>query len=100
MQHMVRVSQQDKKGHVLPYGFWIGVALEYLQVPVRVWHFQMTKDAIGVVNQVVVPASSRGSTATLQRLRDALAAKNVENEALRVSHQDAITMLHGAYEIE
>lgn len=33
LQHMVRVSQQDKKGHVLPYGFWMGVALEYLQVP-------------------------------------------------------------------
>lgn len=60
----------------------------------------MTKDVIGVVNEVVVPASSRRSKAILQRLRDALAAKNVENEALRVAHQDAITMLHGAYEIE
>ncbi|KAG5577113.1 hypothetical protein H5410_057247 [Solanum commersonii] len=61
LQHMVRVSQQDKKGQVLPHGIWMGVVLAHLQ-----------------------------------RLGDALAAKNVENEALRVAHQDAITMLHGA----
>lgn len=42
MYHMVRVIYQDKKGHTLPYGFWVGVFLKHLQVPVRVWTFQTT----------------------------------------------------------
>lgn len=60
----------------------------------------MTKDMIGVVNQVVVPTPSKEVQCYIAATGECLEAKNVENEALRVAHQDTITMLHGAYEIE
>ncbi|KAH0686310.1 hypothetical protein KY289_017062 [Solanum tuberosum] len=88
------IPNLDQKLHGLGYGFWLGVLFESLGVPVQEWQEQTTKDVIGDLNQVVVPALKRGANGPLQRLRSHLADKEKEIEALRVSHTATIDEMH------
>ncbi|KAH0655300.1 hypothetical protein KY285_030182 [Solanum tuberosum] len=92
--HMHHICIKDQKLHGLGYGFWLGELFESLGIPVQAWQEQTTKDVIGDLNQVVVPALKRGANGPLQRLRSQLADKEKEIEALRVSYTATIDEMH------
>ncbi|KAH0665955.1 hypothetical protein KY285_027161 [Solanum tuberosum] len=95
-----RICVYDDKDHGLGYGFWLGEVFEYFHIPVKDCQEQTTKDVLGEVDHVVIPATSRGDNAPLQRLKALLTTKNVEIDALKVSHSADIDQLHISYGLE
>ncbi|KAH0740692.1 hypothetical protein KY290_033735 [Solanum tuberosum] len=98
--HMDCICVEDKKLHSLGYGFWLGEIFEYFKVHVKEWQVQTTKNVLGTVNQVIVPALRRGANAPLQRLHTQLALKDEEIAALRASHSAAMDQLYVSYGLE
>ncbi|KAH0765040.1 hypothetical protein KY285_000911 [Solanum tuberosum] len=86
LSHIHRICVHDDKDHGLGYGFWLGEVFEYFRVPVKEWQEQTTKDVLGKVDHVVIPTTSRGANAPVQRLKALLTTKNEEIDALRVAH--------------
>ncbi|KAK4708678.1 hypothetical protein R3W88_029603 [Solanum pinnatisectum] len=72
------------------YGFWLGKIFEYLNILVKVWEEQTTKDVLGTVNHAVIPAPRRAQ----------LTMKDEEIAALKVSHNAVIDQLHVSYGLE
>uniref|UniRef100_M1E0E4 Uncharacterized protein n=2 Tax=Solanum tuberosum TaxID=4113 RepID=M1E0E4_SOLTU len=98
--HINRICVDDSTEHGLGYGFWLGDIFEYFQVPIEEWQEQTIKDVLGVVDHVVIPTTSRGADAPMQRLRASLTAKNEEITTLQVSHSTAIDQLQIDYGLE
>ncbi|KAM3304224.1 hypothetical protein P3S67_015256 [Capsicum chacoense] len=72
IKHMQRVLVKDKNGHALPYQFWLAPVFDDFRVSVKVWSLQKTKDVIGQVNHVMLPAAMRHADNPMQKLRNAL----------------------------
>ncbi|KAH0769692.1 hypothetical protein KY290_013673 [Solanum tuberosum] len=100
LSHIHRICVHDDKDHGLGYGFWLGEVFVYFRVPVKEWQEQTTKDVLGEVHHVVIPATSRGANAPVQRLKALLTTKNEEIDALRVGHSAAMDQLHISYGLE
>lgn len=43
LKHMNCVLHQDKNGHSLAYGFWLGHIFKEFDVPILVWEYQTTR---------------------------------------------------------
>ncbi|KAH0765048.1 hypothetical protein KY285_000919 [Solanum tuberosum] len=100
LSHIHRICVHDDKDHGLGYGFWLGEVFEYFRVPVKEWQEQTTKDVLGKVDHVVIPTTSRGANAPVQRLKALLTTKNEEIDALRVAHSATMDQLHISYGLE
>lgn len=91
IKHMQRVLVKDTNGHALPYQFWLASIFEDFRVPVKVWSLQTTKDVIGYVNHATLPAAMRSADNPMQKLRNALEAKQGELEGAQAAlavHED------------
>ncbi|KAG5600987.1 hypothetical protein H5410_032357 [Solanum commersonii] len=95
-----RICVYDDKDHGLGYGFWLGEVFEYFHISIKDCHEQTTKDVLGKVDHIVIPATYRGDNAPMQRLKALLTTKNVEIDALKVSHSAAMDQLHISYGLE
>ncbi|WMV33536.1 hypothetical protein MTR67_026921 [Solanum verrucosum] len=84
---MHRVLNQDKNGHVLPYGFWMASIFEAFDVPIQVWDSQSVKDVVGRVNRMALHVSMRRLDTPLQRLQHQLAEKENELASMMTTHQ-------------
>ncbi|KAH0784238.1 hypothetical protein KY290_003836 [Solanum tuberosum] len=78
LSHIHGLCVLDKKERGLAYGFWLGKVFDHFSVPVKKWQIQTTKDVLGVVDHVTIPATKRGANAPVQRLKAALTAKDKE----------------------
>ncbi|KAM3360043.1 hypothetical protein P3S68_019754 [Capsicum galapagoense] len=78
IKHTQRVLIQDANGHALPYEFWLAPVFEDFHISVKVWSLQTIKDVIGSVNHAILPAAMRSADNPMQRLRNALVAKQSE----------------------
>ncbi|KAG5575550.1 hypothetical protein H5410_055684 [Solanum commersonii] len=94
------ICVHDDKDHGLGYGFWLGKGFEYFRVLVKEWQEQTTKDVLGEVDHVVIPATSRGANDLVQRLKTLLTTKDEEIAALRTAHSAAMDQLHISYGLE
>ncbi|KAH0636247.1 hypothetical protein KY290_036673 [Solanum tuberosum] len=90
LNHIHRICVHDDKDHGLGYGFWLGKIFEYFRVSVIEWQEQTTKNVLGEVDHVVIPATSRGAIAPVKRLKALLTTKNEKIAALRVTHSAAM----------
>ncbi|KAG5585876.1 hypothetical protein H5410_046310 [Solanum commersonii] len=100
LNHIHRICVHDDKDHGLGYGFWLGEVFEYFRISVIEWQEQTTKNVLGKVDHVVIPTTSRGANAPVQRLKALLTTNNEEIIALRVTHLTAMDQLIISYGLE
>ena len=79
----------------MPYEFWLAPIFEEFHIPIKVWSLQTTKDVIGSVNHAILPPAMRNADNPMQRLRNALTAKQSEVvvaqaalEAAQAAHEE------------
>ncbi|KAK4731134.1 hypothetical protein R3W88_024122 [Solanum pinnatisectum] len=100
LSHIYSLCVQDKKERGLAYGFWLGDVFDYFSVSIKEWQIQTTKDVLGVVDHITIPATKRGANAPIQRLKDSLTAKDKELANLRVAHSAKLDQLRMTHEME
>ncbi|KAK4730136.1 hypothetical protein R3W88_023124 [Solanum pinnatisectum] len=76
------------------------ILFKYFRIQVKDWQEQTTKNVLGEVDHVVIPATSRGANAPVQRLKALLTTKNDEIAALKVSHSAVMDQLHISYSLK
>lgn len=101
IKHLHHVFLKDDKWYALPYSFWIAPVFEEYSVLVQVWSLQTTKDVIGIVNYVALPASMRRADNPLQRLRNTLTDKIVKLEVVCIAHEvERVTLISHIHVLE